>query len=101
MATKEEIMDKIAAVQDPELNVSVVDLGLIYDVIPRDDKSVHVVMTLTSIGCPYGPQLISEIEQTVEECDGVERASVELVWEPMWNPVEMATEKGKDLLGLW
>lgn len=101
MISKEFILKKIAEVKDPELNIGVVDLGLIYDVIPSDDGQVKVLMTLTSIGCPHGQRLISEVEQAVEQIDGVERAFVELVWKPLWNPAEMATEKGREMLGIW
>jgi len=101
MVSKEAIRERIAEIEDPELMVGVVDLGLIYDIVPDDNGHVHVAMTLTSPGCPYGPELISGIQQSVEEMEGVTKVTVELVWNPPWDPIEMATERGKDLLGLW
>ncbi len=101
MPNKEEIFKQLEPIQDPELLVGIVDLGLIYDVVNRDNGHVHVIMTLTSPGCPYGPQLISQVENEVKIMDGVEKATVELTWNPPWDPIEMASERGKDMLGLW
>ena len=72
MPTKSEIMAKIAPIEDPELGLGLVDLGLIYDVVILDDRIVNVMMTLTTPGCPYGPHLIKAVESAVKELDGVE-----------------------------
>jgi len=101
MLSKEEILKGLISVQDPELMISVVDLGLIYDLIIEDDGCVHIIMTLTTPACPYGPELLDEIQKTVAAMDGIDKATLELVWNPPWDPVEMATERGKDLLGIW
>ena len=101
MPDKSEIMGKIEPVMDPELGLSVVDLGLIYDVVILDNRIINIFMTLTTPGCPYGPQLISGVKNAAAELDGVEKVDVELVWDPPWDPTEMASEYAKDVLGIW
>jgi len=101
MPTKEEVYEALYVVSDPEIGLSIVDLGLIYDVGFVGDKIVNVIMTLTTPGCPYGPQLIEEVKEVVRELDGVEKADVEIVWDPPWNPEEMASDEAKDVLGIW
>ncbi len=101
MPTKEEILAKLEPIEDPELGLGLVDLGLIYDVMILDNRIVNVLMTLTTPGCPYGPQLIKAVERAVKEMDGVEKAEVEVVWDPPWDPTEMASEYAKDVLGIW
>lgn len=101
MPTKSEIMAKLEPIEDPELGLGLVDLGLIYDVVILDNRIVNIMMTLTTPGCPYGPQLIRSVEAAVKELDGVEKADVEIVWDPPWDPTEMASEYAKDVLGIW
>lgn len=101
MPTKEEIFAKLEPIEDPELGLGLVDLGLIYDITVLDNRIVNIFMTLTTPGCPYGPQLIKAVENAVKELDGVEKVDVEVVWEPSWNPTEMASEYAKDVLGIW
>jgi metal-sulfur cluster biosynthetic enzyme len=101
MFTKEEIMAKISEVEDPEIRLGVVDLGLVYDVKIVEGKDVVIVMTLTTPGCPYGPTLIADVEKAAKEVQGVGDADVELVWDPPWDPVEMASDYAKDVLGIW
>jgi metal-sulfur cluster biosynthetic enzyme len=101
MPTKEEIMAKISEVEDPEIRVGIVDLGLVYDIKIVEDKDVVIAMTLTTPGCPYGPTLIADVERAAKEAPGVRNADVELVWDPPWDPVEMASDYAKDVLGIW
>ncbi len=101
MPTKEEIMAKLEPIEDPEIRVGLVDLGLIYDVVILDDRIVNVFMTLTTPGCPYGPQLVAQVKEAVLSMKGVEKADVEVVWDPPWDPTEMASEYAKDVLGIW
>jgi metal-sulfur cluster biosynthetic enzyme len=101
MVTKDEIMAKLNNVMDPELNLSIVDLGLVYNIEIIDEKSVQIGMTLTFPGCPYGPALISDAEIAVKEIEGVSNVDIDIVWEPPWNPNEMASEYAKDVLGIW
>jgi metal-sulfur cluster biosynthetic enzyme len=102
MTTREEVLQAIRPVQDPEVRISIVDLGLIYDVdISDDGRKVKVRMTLTSPACPVGPEIVALVKTAAETLEDVEEAQVELVWEPLWNPKTMASDDAKDLLGIW
>jgi metal-sulfur cluster biosynthetic enzyme len=72
-------------VKDPELNLNIVDLGLVYGITVEGPK-VTVSMSLTSPGCPSGPEIMTAAEQQVRTLDGVEDVAVNLVWDPMWSP---------------
>ena len=97
--TKEEILEKLKEVYDPEIPVNVVDLGLIYGVAVNDDNEVHVRMTLTAPGCGMGPYIAQQAEWAVSELEGLEDVTVEMVFDPPWTP-DMLTEDGKVLLGI-
>lgn len=101
MPTKDEILAKLEPIEDPEIRLGLVDLGLIYDIAVLDDRIVNIFMTLTTPGCPYGPQLVEQVRRAVLELPGVEKVDIEIVWDPPWNPVEMASEYAKDVLGIW
>jgi metal-sulfur cluster biosynthetic enzyme len=101
MVSREEIMTAVATVEDPEIGLGVVDLGLIYDVIIAEDSAVSIRMTLTTPYCPYGPQLVSEVQKAAEDLPGVPKADVEVVWDPPWDPNSMASDYAKDVLGIW
>jgi metal-sulfur cluster biosynthetic enzyme len=101
MPTKNEILARLEPIEDPEIRVGLVDLGLIYDVVILDNRIVNIFMTLTTPGCPYGPQLVKQVKRAVTEVEGVEKVDVELVWDPPWDPTEMASEYAKDVLGIW
>lgn len=83
-------------VTDPELPISVVDLGLIYD-ISIDDGHVEIDMTLTAMGCPAAGLMKDEVEEELLELDGVESVDVEIVWSPPWTKDKMS-EEGKQQL---
>jgi metal-sulfur cluster biosynthetic enzyme len=89
MPTVEQVRDALRAVKDPELNLNVIDLGLVYEVDVSEAGEVHVEMTLTSPGCPVGPEMLGEAQAVLEKIDGVTKADVELVWEPYWTPEKM------------
>src|SRR6476620_974109 len=72
-------------VKDPELNLNIVDLGLVYD-IAVDGGDVQIDMTLTSPGCPAGPQIMGDIERAVKALPGVANVKLNLVWDPFWTP---------------
>ena len=99
--TKEAIIEALRPVQDPEIRIGVVDLGLIYDADVSDEGEVVIKMTLTTPACPYGEMLLSQVHRAAEEMDGVTKVQVVLVWEPVWNPEEMASDLAKDQLGIW
>ena len=99
--TKANILEALMPVQDPEIRIGVVDLGLIYDVQISDDAEVVIKMTLTTPACPYGEMLVAQVQKVAKDFPGVKDAKVELVWEPLWDPREMASDYAKDLLGIW
>ncbi len=72
-------------VKDPELDMNIVDLGLVYD-IEVDDGQVRINMTLTSPGCPAGPMITNDIYKTVRAIEGVKDVDIDIVWEPYWTP---------------
>jgi metal-sulfur cluster biosynthetic enzyme len=90
------IFETLRGVEDPEMPISVVDLGLIYDVIVEDGHAT-VTMTLTYTGCPARDYLREDVRLAAERAGGVETADVELVWSPAWT-LEMVTEAGKAAL---
>jgi metal-sulfur cluster biosynthetic enzyme len=92
-----EIMDALANVIDPELGLDFVELGLIYGV-EVDDGHVHVTFTLTTPGCPIGPQVTEQIDEFVGEVDGVKTIDSEMVFTPPWSPERMS-EDAKFALG--
>jgi metal-sulfur cluster biosynthetic enzyme len=89
MQTEESIRKALRGVKDPELNLNLIDIGLIYDVAINDEGDVHVKMTLTSPGCPSGPEIVGDVKHTIEELEGVRSAEIEIVWEPYWTPEKM------------
>ena len=97
--TKEEVLEKLKEVYDPEIPVNVVDLGLIYGVEVNDGNEVHVLMTLPAPGCGMGPYIAQQAEWAVSELDGLEDVTVEMTFDPPWTP-DMLTEDGKALLGI-
>jgi FeS assembly SUF system protein len=99
MALEEAIVAALKTVYDPEIPVDIYELGLIYDV-DVDGDTVKVRMTLTSPACPVAGSLPGEVEQKVQGVPGVERAEVELVWDPPWNP-GMMSEAARLELGMF
>lgn len=101
LPTKEQFFEILMPVQDPEIRIGIVDLGLIYDIIVEDDNTVVIKMTLTTPSCPYGEMLIAQVQDLVSRVPGVKEAKIDLVWEPIWDPREMASDYAKDQLGIW
>jgi metal-sulfur cluster biosynthetic enzyme len=97
MPTPEEVTEALTNVIDPELGLDFVELGLIYG-IEVEDGHVHVTFTLTSPGCPIGPQVSEQIEEFVGELDGVEAVESTMVFTPPWSPEKMS-EEAKFALG--
>ncbi|MEE9549858.1 MAG: iron-sulfur cluster assembly protein [Candidatus Binatia bacterium] len=98
MATKEQVYEALQACYDPEIPVNIVDLGLIYDVEVNEDK-VAVKMTLTAPGCGMGPMIASDAQQKILGIPGIKDATVDLVWDPPWDPSKMS-EEAKSKLGI-
>ncbi len=99
--TPEDVMNALKPIHDPEIRIGIVDLGLIYDVAVEDSGKVLVKMTLTTPACPFGEQLLTEVHREVSAMDGVSEVEVSLVWDPPWDPREMASDLAKDILGIW
>ncbi|HEX3874069.1 MAG TPA: metal-sulfur cluster assembly factor [Solirubrobacteraceae bacterium] len=97
MATVEDVEEALTNVIDPELGLDFVELGLIYG-IEVDDGKVHVTFSLTSPGCPIGPQVSEQIDEFVSELDGVESVDSSMVFTPPWTPERMS-EDAKFALG--
>ena len=97
MPTKEEVFDALRAVEDPELGMDIVELGLLYDV-EVDGPKVHVTYSLTSMGCPVGPMIEQQIEEVTQALPGVEEVETELTWDPPWSPEKMSDD-AKFILG--
>ncbi len=91
---REQILEALKVVRDPEIPVNVVDLGLVYDVRVGDDGAVGIDMTLTSMGCPVQDLIQTDAELAVMKVDGVRSVTVDFVWSPPWSPAKM-TEDGK------
>ena len=95
--SKEEILEALKAVLDPELGINIVDLGLVYDVDIADGH-VHVSYTLTTMGCPIGPLIEAQMHQLLDPLPGVDSFDAEMVLRPPWSP-EMMSEEAKEALG--
>ncbi len=97
----ESVRAVLQSVNDPELGVSIIDLGLVYDIEISDSDTVHVRMTLTSIGCPLFPVIEKDIKDVIGiECGiDAESITVELVFDPPWG-IDKLTENGRALLGI-
>ncbi len=85
-------------VVDPEVGIGIVDLGLVYDVEIKDDVAL-VTMTLTSIGCPQGPEIIAQVQDEMEKFEGIKRCDVNIVWDPVWTHERMDEDMKQLLFG--
>lgn len=102
MPTSEEIRALIQArVIDPELRMNIIDLGLIYAIDVTDEKTAEITMTLTSPGCPAGPEIITNVQrETHTAYPELEEVNIHLTWSPFWNP-DMMSEDAKEELGIF
>jgi metal-sulfur cluster biosynthetic enzyme len=97
---KIEILETLRLVIDPELEINIIDMGLVYEVvINQQDKSITIQMTLSSPNCPMGGTIVGAVENCLEHHYPHFKPIVELVWEPVWS-FENISEEGKRLLGL-
>lgn|SRR5690625_3690000 len=98
MSLVEQVTEALYDVIDPELDVNIVDLGLVYNVEADADRNIQVTMTLTTPGCPLHDSIVGGVRNRISEIEGIGKIDVQLVWEPAWNPT-MMTDRGK--LQLW
>ncbi len=98
-AALDEVKDP--CMQAAGLDLSIVDLGLIYDVRVDDDDIIDVTLTLTTPACPLGPLLIAQIQDALMDEPGVRDVNVELTFTPPWDPRTMASDEIKMQLGIW
>lgn len=91
MVTKTKVLKKLNEVLDPELGISLVDLGLIYNVRVKKG-TVYITMTLTTIGCPLFDMIATEIQYVIKQIDGVSEVSIDLTFDPPWSPEKMSKE---------
>jgi metal-sulfur cluster biosynthetic enzyme len=97
MPTKDEVIEALHQVEDPELGMDIVELGLLYDV-EVDGPKVKVIHSLTSMGCPAGPMIQEDIHSVAAAVPGVEDVEIELTWDPPWTPERMSDD-AKFILG--
>jgi metal-sulfur cluster biosynthetic enzyme len=98
MVTKDDVFQALHQVEDPELGMDIVELGLLYDAEIEGPK-VKVIHSLTSMGCPAGPMIQEDIHRVVAELPGVEDVEIELTWDPPWTPDRMSDD-AKFILGI-
>lgn len=96
---KEKVLNALKKVDDPELGINVVDLGIIYKVIALGSKAV-IVMTATTPFCPYLPHLVKEVEKAAVSVRGIKEAKVNVVWSPPWD-ISRMSEGAKAELGVF
>ena len=98
MPTVDDIVEVLREVEDPELGMDIVELGLLGDVSVEGSR-VHVTYTLTSMGCPAGPMIQEDIDAAVRRLPGVEEVETELTFDPPWTPDRMSDD-AKFILGI-
>ncbi|HJL65039.1 MAG TPA: iron-sulfur cluster assembly protein [Candidatus Thalassarchaeaceae archaeon] len=100
MVDESTIRASLTEVEDPEMKISVIDLGLIYDV-RIDESHAEIDMTLTSPGCPVAAELMAAVHRAALTTEGVDSVHVNLTFSPLWDPKIHATEDGKFELGIF
>jgi metal-sulfur cluster biosynthetic enzyme len=97
MATREEVLEILRQVEDPELGMDIVDLGLLYQV-EVESSTAKITYSLTSMGCPAGPLIAQDIESAARQVEGIEEVELELTFDPPWTPDKMSDD-AKFILG--
>ena len=100
LVTEELVREKLQDVLDPELRISIMELGLVYEV-EVDEGTVKVTYTLTTPGCPLGPVIEGQIQDSLMELPGVKEVIPKLTFSPPWDPRKMAGDDVKMQLGIW
>ena len=104
MVTKQDVLDSLQEVFDPELQITIVELGLVYDVkFEQKDEGTHaeIDLTLTSPGCPVAPEIMANTHRAALKTDGVDSVHVNLVWSPRWDPKIHASDDAKMDMDIW
>lgn len=100
--TEQQVREAIRPVSDPEIDLSILDLGLVYGIeIDHANRTVTITMTLTSQMCPAGPEILGATEMAVRRVPGVQEVRIDLVWSPPWDPRKHCSEEAKAYLGIW
>jgi metal-sulfur cluster biosynthetic enzyme len=100
--TPEQVLKNLRPVVDPELDISIVDLGLVRGIeVEQDTGRIRIDLTLTSPMCPLGPEIVAATRHAAQGVEGVTQAEVNLVWSPLWDPRLDASEDAKAILGIW
>jgi len=97
MATRDEVMEILRTVEDPELGMDIVDLGLVYEV-GVEEATAKVLYSLTSMGCPAGPLIAQDIDAAIRQVEGIQDVELELTFDPPWTPDRMSDD-AKFILG--
>ena len=97
--TPDTVRHALRKVKDPELNLNIIDLGLVYTITVDEANKIVVDMSLTSPGCPAGPQIMHDVERTIQAMPGAGKVVINLVWEPYWTP-ERIEPKVRAYMGL-
>ena len=99
MLSKGQVLEALERVEDPEIGMDVLNLGLVYGLeLDEEKEEVRIDLSLTSPGCPFGPELIRKIERELQKLDAGLSIKVDLVWKPLWHP-SMMSDYAKDELG--
>lgn len=85
-----KVYKELEKVEDPELGIDIVNLGLIYEVILYENSAAEIKMTLTTLGCPFADQIKNNVRERVEAMDEINHATIKLVWYPAWTPERMS-----------
>ena len=104
MTNKSTVLVQLDEVEDPELEISIVELGLVYDVrIETKENVLHaeIDMTLTSPGCPAAAEIMAATHRAALTTEGIDSVHVNLVWSPRWDPKVHASEDAKMDMGIW
>ena len=101
LLSEELVMERLKDVFDPEIHMSIVELGLVYDVDISDEGIIDVTYTLTSPGCPLGPVIDGQMKDALIDLPGVKEVRGKLTFSPPWDPKTMASDDVKMQLGIW
>ena len=104
MVEESNVLDALQAVDDPELDISIVELGLVYGVrFEQRDEGTHaeIDLTLTSPGCPAAPEIMAAAHRAALQTDGLKSVHINLVWSPRWDPRVHASEDARMDMGIW